>query len=218
MIWFVYIFVVGRMGGLDFIVASLISGVLVRIAGRLRAESATDAIERTGKLPILLLRSFGADKLNLYEMMAPGPVPFISDYQVSFVKRLSKRTSRPVLAVGSPGNVQRSFRSPLVYVPDAAWQQVVTELMTLCPGIVVLMGTSKGLRWEITEAVRLVPPTRLVIAFGMLNAYERTIACLNLQDCLPRPLIFPKSVHFLSFSVDWHPSFSKSMPGLDAWK
>ncbi|MFF7755509.1 hypothetical protein ACFZCP_41275 [Streptomyces sp. NPDC007971] len=87
-----------------------------------------------------------------------------------------------VIAVGRPWESFPPQGAGRLYVSGAgdAWQQEVTEaihrarLVVLVAGIERDAGGAEGTLWEYTEAVRLVPPSRLVLLVcGEPNGYER---------------------------------------------
>lgn len=50
-----------------------------------------------------------------------------------------------------------------LYLSDADWQPVVTSLLQTVPLVVLVVGNSRGVRWELETAVRVVAPERLLL-------------------------------------------------------
>ncbi|MET9386466.1 hypothetical protein ABZY09_36825 [Streptomyces sp. NPDC002928] len=144
---------------------------------------------------VLYLRPFAVDDM-LFEVDPAGGVNTwtslayhfgygdLGDLYDTWEARLTRLFGRfgTVIAVGRPWE---SFPPPgarRLYVSRAgdAWQQEVTEairrarLVVLVAGIDRDAGGAEGTLWEYTEAVRLLPPSRLVLLVcGEHNGYER---------------------------------------------
>lgn len=59
--------------------------------------------------------------------------------------------------------------------PKEAWQEPVHQLMRRSRLTVLTLGTSEGTMWELAEALRLLPPQRLVLFLPSMDKgdYER---------------------------------------------
>ncbi|MEU7649232.1 hypothetical protein [Streptomyces huasconensis] len=71
----------------------------------------------------------------------------------------------PTIAVGTPGEYLAPDGATRFYLPPipGAWHAPVSKMMARARLVVVILGDSEGLAWELTEAFRVVPPQRLVL-------------------------------------------------------
>jgi hypothetical protein len=87
--------------------------------------------------------------------------------------------------------------------------------MLLCAGVVILAGESRGLLWELTEAVRTIPPNRLLLVFGQMKPERRVIAYLYAQEIMPVTMTAPpESFEYVSFDDQWRPHFGGTIGDL----
>lgn len=68
-----------------------------------------------------------------------------------------------VVAVGQPGEHLPLPGADKLYLPLDGWQPVVSDLIRRARLVVIVAGPGPGTLWEFTEAVRLLPPARLVL-------------------------------------------------------
>jgi hypothetical protein len=69
----------------------------------------------------------------------------------------------PVLAIGRPGERWPRLGARRIYVPNEQWKERVTERMRDAALVVLRLGQSPGIRWEISEAMTHVRPERLLL-------------------------------------------------------
>ena len=70
----------------------------------------------------------------------------------------------PVVAIGKPGEPVPQLGAARLYVAHDVWQSRVIELMAIAGLVVVRVGSSPGVLWEIEQALAHVPRQRLVFA------------------------------------------------------
>lgn len=186
------------------------TGALYRMGHSLSMKSAFEVVESSTKLPVLLLRSFDLDKKR---PTLSNSLSLWTDIQQVVAGSIQKHWSRPVIALGPPGKAHRTFRYAQVFVDGENWQPVVGSLLTACAAVVVFLGSSPGLKWELKEAIRVVQPTRLVFSFEGLVESDRIVILLQLQQYLPVPFVnTPAAFAYLAFDSEWQPIFSKELP------
>jgi TM2 domain-containing membrane protein YozV len=148
--------------------------VLVAIAWRLWRRSrkygalgADEAMARDPRPPVLYLRSFADDGEALIGeqawWMRLGAViatPVTPEQEMADLLD----AIGPVVAIGKPGEPLPELGAARLYVSDDLWQAKVQELMKKARLVVVRLGTSPGLLWEIEEALAHLPRQRLVLA------------------------------------------------------
>lgn len=166
----------GRLADSDWEVPVSAAGtVLLVIAWRLwrrsqrhEAPSAEEAMAADPRPPVLYLRSFkddgsailddGGSKLmrRMFAALAPQtPEQELADLL---------RHVGPVVAIGKPGEPLPELGAARLYVTNDQWQHAVTDLMKQAALVVVRIGSSAGVLWEIEHALSLIPRERLVLA------------------------------------------------------
>lgn len=138
---------------------------------RYEAPTAAEAMAADPRPPVLYLRSFRDDGHAL-----------VADVRLAPLRRLygalqlatpeqhcadELQALGPVIAIGKPGEPLPELGAARVYVAHDAWQQEVLRLMRSAALVVVRVGASPGVLWEIEQALSVLPRERLVLArFG----------------------------------------------------
>lgn len=108
---------------------------------------------------ILYLRSFGDDTLDVPTTFSARR-PFLESFTLRgrepFEECIAWQLGAfgPVVAVGEPGRSTDSLGAARELLPDDRWQVEVSELMEVAQAVVVVVGRSDGLRWEIEQVVQ----------------------------------------------------------------
>jgi hypothetical protein len=84
-------------------------------------------------------------------------------YEESLSRALGK--FGPVITIGRPGDALGFLGAGRLYVSNADWQQAVRHFIRCAGVIVIIVGRTEGLWWEISEALRVVPRERLLFIF-----------------------------------------------------
>ncbi|MGW4938865.1 hypothetical protein ACWEQH_38760 [Streptomyces sp. NPDC004166] len=99
--------------------------------------------------------------------------------------KVAVRPFGPMVAVGRPGQRLPEVGARRLYLDQHGWQDTVLRLMAKAGDSgLVLMGAGRGaaLRWELTQAVALVPPSRLVLLVPMwqenYESFRQDVAAL----------------------------------------
>jgi TM2 domain-containing membrane protein YozV len=149
--------------------------VLLVIAWRLWRRSrqygalgADEAMARDPRPPVLYLRSFADDGAALIDAADSGLVRRIIKLvaPVTAEQELAEMLAQvgPVVAIGKPGEPLPELGAARLYVTDAQWQAKVLELMGKAALVVVRLGGSPGLLWEIEQSLERLPRQRVVFA------------------------------------------------------
>jgi TM2 domain-containing membrane protein YozV len=100
----------------------------------------------------------------------------------------------PVVAIGKPGEPLPELGAARLYVSHNQWQQKVSDLMQMATLVVIRIGSSAGVLWEIEQALSRIPRQRLVLAFlsgaKVAPELERTLGSVlgqEFADALPQP-------------------------------
>jgi hypothetical protein len=129
---------------------------------------------------LLYLRPFStdADMASLPSEIAGGG----SDENVFFASGLTHeetlvrrfRNFGRVVAIGRPGENLPLPGAARAYLPLDDWQDTVSGLIEGAHVVMLSAGPGPGTVWEFTEALRVLPPTRLVLlAYCDRAAYDR---------------------------------------------
>lgn len=142
---------------------------MVRRGRRLRAPDALNKLRKDKRRPALYLRSFGDDQLS-----DPSARPYqlsIDSYEDRVVRALNR--IGPAIAIGRPGEKTLHPGAARIYVQNEDWQQAVTYFMRRSAVVVVVVGKSPGVWWEIEQAIQNVEPERLLIFLPYVDEAER---------------------------------------------
>ena len=154
--------------GVPTSILAVSKGTELRDRGRrLRARDARSLVQRPGERPVLLLRSF-ADE----ELVDPRPVSVL---QRRYEENLSSALSQlgPVITVGRPGDSLGFAGAARFYVSRDNWQRAIQYLMTHCAAVVITVGRSEGLWWEIGTAFACAPRQHLLFFFPPVDPGPR---------------------------------------------
>ena len=143
-------------------------GLLAYVARHfLRSAEATLSI--SGAPPVVYLRSFG-DDVGLTSDRGGG------SYRETFEQMVSKVMRRygPFMAIGRPGEGLPLLGAARTYQSDDAWQAHALKLMKAAKLIVLIVGSTGGLRWEVLQIVAHDWQDKLLILMPPLPNPERT--------------------------------------------
>jgi hypothetical protein len=151
----------------------VIGGFSVRLARKWGRVSAERLRARDPRPPVLYLRSFEDDDLVLPAVLSARR-PFLELFAVRgsdpFEESIAWQVSAygPVVAIGRPGRSIASLGAARDLLPDDVWRTGVSERMAAAGAIIVTIGSTDGLRWEMAQLVSggyldrtvfVVPPT-----------------------------------------------------------
>lgn len=81
------------------------------------------------------------------------------------------------VSVGRPGERLPYTGIPRVYLPADGWQEPVRTLMRGASLVVIVLGRGPGTMWELGEAMRLLPPQRVLLLVTMARReYDECVA------------------------------------------
>ena len=97
----------------------------------------------------------------------------------------------PMVTVGRPDEASPAVGAVRMYLPRDDWQAPVRELMRRARPVVVVLGDGPGVLWELNEAMRILPPERLVLVVPMddeeYEQFRETTATLRDGEQACRP-------------------------------
>lgn len=142
-----------------------------RRAQRYEAPTAAEAMAADPRPPVLYLRSFRDDGQALVADVRIAPLRRLySALQLATPEQHCAdelQALGPVIAIGKPGEPLPELGAARLYVEQDVWQQEVLRLMRCAALVVVRVGASPGVLWEIEQALTVLHRERLVLArFG----------------------------------------------------
>ncbi len=156
------------VGGIGAYALVFVAWRLWRCSRRYDAVSADEAMALDPRPPVLYLRSFHDDDVALIDdggsaftrhvMQAISP-PSPEQEMADILRRVG-----PVVAIGKPGEPLPQLGAARLYVSNDQWQGKVVELMSVARLVVVRLGGSAGVLWEVEQALAKLPRQRLVLA------------------------------------------------------
>ncbi|MGH3973344.1 MAG: hypothetical protein ACRDS9_08460 [Pseudonocardiaceae bacterium] len=146
-------------------------GLKLRRKARIHLINVIDSPQEVqGTSYVLYLRPFEADA-----PLAKTPWQSNYPYPLNFLQLLSGGLSEeeqiaaalkrvgPLIAVGSPDEKQPRSGAQRMYVPPPNWKEPVRELISGARLVVLTLGDSDGVIWELVESMRVLAPERLIL-------------------------------------------------------
>jgi hypothetical protein len=111
---------------------------------------------------VLFLRSFEDDHLD--DPTFTGPFEW---QRQRYEERLSRALHKlgPVICLGRPGEKYSEAGASRLYVEDEYWQQAVVHFLQESRAVVVVVGDTDSLHWEIETAILNTPLNQLLFFF-----------------------------------------------------
>jgi hypothetical protein len=162
-------------------------------ARRHLAASVSEIRARDSRAPILLLRSFGDDMIGVFE-----------GYRPSFGRRRSKSFEEvltehlweigPVIAIGRPGESLPRLGAAREYISNQDWQARMAEMAASAQRIVLIVGRTDGILWEIRKLLSTGFLGRTILVFPPIlpeelrNRWEAVSKELGMGDACAVPV------------------------------
>lgn len=143
---------------------------LVRTGWKYDAVSAAQALAEDHRAPVVYVRSFRDDqKMIVVDSRIRRLFAALFEYLVAISpeQELAMIMNRigPLVAIGKPGEPLPELGAARFYVADDQWQDKITDLMQQAKLVVVRVGGTANLQWEIDRALALLPLQRVVFFF-----------------------------------------------------
>lgn len=154
------------------IIGFLVGAKLIAWGRRMRAVPAAQRLQEDSRSPVLFLRSFEDDDLvDPTPRMVPMGDLFPRRYEESLCGPLER--VGPMISIGRPGNRLSMLGGARLFVPDHAWRQAVQHLRKHAAAVVLMVGRTEGLWWELTSSISGVPKERLLFFFPYVEESKR---------------------------------------------
>lgn len=173
-----------------------------------RGKIAGKEVVESGRPYCLYLRAFDSDgQIRSVETGLPFPIEELAGEEI-----LAKRFSRigEFLAFGRPGEQCPPSGARRIYARNDQWQDEIRTMIKNAAIVVMQAGPTKGLQWELHQAMQIANPQRFYIyrSFVGDSASSGYLTFKNAADkILPSPLPGPNDfLHFIRFDSQWRPS------------
>jgi hypothetical protein len=146
---------------------------LFHIGMAIRRMDAIEQLKTDKRPPILYLRSFDDDGIP---DLTTQIIPWTPTYTIEM--RLAQALSDlgPMVSIGCPGEKLPELGASRFYVSDAEWKDAVLYFIECSSAVVIVVGRTTGVSWEIRTALEAVPAERLLLAFPyLLPKQERSL-------------------------------------------
>jgi len=151
-----------------------IGGLAFRLA-RMLARAHADALRQRDQRPaILYLRSFEDDQLSVATVLSARR-PFFELFRVRGIDPFEEAITwelapyGPVIAVGRPGRSLASLGAAREHLPDDQWRERVAEFMHDSRAVVMTIGATDGLQWEIERVAAARDVAKTIFVFPPLD-------------------------------------------------
>ncbi len=205
----------------------LVAYLARRLGQRLAQRFASPQFENSAtRNTVLYLRSFSDDRLSLYSPVTDGDLRSLLWPRISFEEFVSYCAGAAcgnLITIGRPGERLPRAGAWRSYFEDDAWQEAVRITMLCCGTILLTVGSTESLSWEIrhikkwgmlNKCVFLIPPLskkqfrkRLGLALDMLGvpADERSDEILDIGPFVAGFRILPEGAvqWLLCAGRDW---------------
>jgi hypothetical protein len=147
---------------------------LYRRARRRALLPAAELGKKNPRPPVLYLRSFHDDEIKMRARAANGRSNLERVLSIRFEEVITDHLWRygPVVAIGRPGEQLPPLGAARDYVSDEHWQQKVEQLMLAASLIVIVLGRTEGLAWELGKLIELRLVRKLVVLFPPISVGE----------------------------------------------
>ncbi|MFL5384134.1 MAG: hypothetical protein ACJ8GN_16555 [Longimicrobiaceae bacterium] len=166
------------MGMLGFVTMIVLFGIALSMTRRIAPWSQATMREmrkRDLRPPVLFLRSFNDEAQPILRGGGPSLERVLTD---------SVRAYGPFIGIGRPGEL-RPAGAAREYFPHDRWQAAVLKLMDEAAFIIVLLGFTAGLDWEIQRVAERGHQRKTIF---VLPPTERTERFARLRTVLPETL------------------------------
>lgn len=159
---------------------------VIRRSRKHMSPYASELVSRDGRRPILLLRSFQDDDRIIVGNSIWNPFNLLIGRGRSFEEVLAAILNRygPLIAIGRPGETAPPVGAARMYVPQDHWQAEVLQLIDSSRLVVVQLGNTNGLAWELEQLVRMGKMDKVVIALPPLATDELWLRWQVFSDML----------------------------------
>lgn len=200
------------------------AGALWTLAKKLAAMTATEARRSDPRRPVLYFRAFTSDQEKGPTLPQYGATTTTEEALASLFRQRG-----PFIAIGAPGEALPLLGASRHYASDAEWRDWVKEQLAEAQLVVIRVGCSSGLSWEVNTALAQLAPAQLLL-FLDVPSYEYNEFHESFAGRFPRGIptederdtalterirtrkegTKPNGGDFISFLDDWTPQILAS--------
>ena len=175
-----------------------------RWTAKRRRYNAYQRLREDGREPILYLRSFAAD--------------YVTEMPISDSRTIDQRLAEhyeqwgPVIAVAGPDDRGPALGAVRLYFDDSVWRAGVAYLMSISQLVIIQVGVTENVLWELAVARRTLNPEKLMISVAdpsdPLRADDQSYEWFRI---FAEPILdtkLPKALHsslYIRFGKNWEP-------------
>ena len=170
---------------------------LVEKGMQMRVKDGLSALKADPRRPVLYLRSFDDDDVDDPNPPANGYTLRRRYYEEGFVNAL--RSLGPVISIGKPNEPLPQIGTARLYVSDEEWRTAVDFFLSQAAAVVILVGKTPGIWWEIEYALKAVPPERLLFFFPYIEETKtrQALTILRMANLILFKTLYPISAEKL---------------------
>jgi hypothetical protein len=152
------------------VVLIVAGGMAFRLARMWARAGAQQLRTRDQRPAILYLRSFEDDRLSLPTVWSARR-PFLELFRLRGSEPFEEAVAwelepyGPVVAVGRPGRSLASLGAAREYLPQERWRDEVAERMATAHAIVITLGDTEGLAWELGQIITAQHLSKTIFVF-----------------------------------------------------
>ena len=184
-----------------WLIAAMFVSILITVgviqmflrARKFTVASAEEVLTADPRSPVIYMRSFKDDAAASTPVMSGPP-----GWAVLFPKELvteEELVARilndfgPMVTIGKPGEALRELGAARMYVSEQEWHEKVAALMQSAKVVVLRLGQTEGLWWELEQAIGKMRPEQLLVFVPRVGDKAVREAIRRRADALfPRPL------------------------------
>jgi hypothetical protein len=143
-----------------------------RFGKKIAQPSAKDILQKDCRKPIIYLRTFDADSTTS-EFGTSIRIESLETEEEAIVKALNE--IGPVIAIGRPKEILPSIGASRFYVTDNNWKAAIDILTNESNLVIIRLGSSCGLLWELKHTSELFYQGKLQVIFIVPNFLDNEI-------------------------------------------
>ena len=205
------------LGNILITVAGTGVAAWIALARRHFTRSGESLLTLQSRPPILFLRQFSDDGAISIAgtLMSRRRISWRAFWYRTYEERFNwaLRPIGPMIAIGRPDESLPALGAARIYVGDDAWQDKVKQLIEISQLVLLQIGETEGIRWEVQQIVGKVDPAKLILCLpidernGERVQQHRYQRFLELNASL-FPVALPLTIEhaqFIYFERDWTP-------------
>ena len=173
-----------------------VGGALFVWTKRKSALRGVDMRQIDRRPPVLLLRSFDDDMMVFQKGARDNNRANLHRHGMTFERVIEDYLAPfgPFIAIGRPDEPLSPLGAARDYVPDRTWQGEVEQRLRDASIIVLVIGTSQGLAWEIGRVADLAQLHKLILLFPPAGDVELRWQTLLARDSTAMNPVLPELI------------------------